>query len=74
MPPKRKFRESKTGDEENESLAKTVPKSTQCVTKWSSNIFAQWRNVRPNKEAVNEEVGFHVERDKIQSLDTVEPP
>ena len=70
MPPKGKFRESKTGDEENEFLEKSVPKTTRYVTKWSFNIFAQWQNARPNKEAVNEKVGFHVERDKIQSLDT----
>ena len=72
MPPKRKFRESaKTGDEEKVFLGKSVPKSTRyAVTKWSFIIFAQWQNARPNKEAVNEEVEFHVERDKIQSLDT----
>ena len=33
-------------------------------------IFLQWQTARPNKEAVNEELGFHVELDKIQSLDT----
>ena len=49
---------------------KSVPKSTRYVTKWSFNIFAQWQNARPNKEAVNEELWLHVERDKIQSLDT----
>ena len=71
MPPKRKFRESKTGDEEKELLEKSVPKSTRYVTKWSFNIFAQIQNAaRPTKEAVNEEVGFHVERDRIQRLDT----
>ena len=59
MPPKRKFKESKTGDEE-----KSVPKSTRYVTKWSINYFAQWQNARPNKEAVNEEVGLHVKRNK----------
>ena len=40
------------------------------VTKWSFNIFAQWQNARLNKQAANEEAGFDVERDKIQSLDT----
>ena len=71
MPPKRKFRELKTGDEEKEFLEKCIPKSTRYVTKWSFlNIFTQWQNARPNKEAVNEEEGFHVECDKIQSLDT----
>ena len=70
MPPKRKFREWKTADEEKALLEKSVPKSTRYVTKWSFNIFAQWQNTRLNKQAANEEVGFDVERDKIQSLDT----
>ena len=70
MPPKRKFRESKAGDEGKEFLGKSVPKSTRYVTKWSFNTFAQSQNARPNKEAENEEVGLHVERDKIQSLAT----
>ena len=52
------------------SWKKSVPKSTRYVTKWTFNIFAQWQNARSNKEAVNEEAGFHVERDEIQSLDT----
>ena len=69
MPPKGKFTESKTGDEEEEFLENSVPKSTRYVTKWSFNIFAPWQNARPNKEAVNKEAGFHVERGKIQSLD-----
>ena len=72
MPPKRKFSKSKTGDEEKEFLEKYVPNSIRYVTKWSFNIFAQWQNERPNKEAVNEEIVFHVERDKMQSLDTAE--
>ena len=64
---KRKFRESKTGDEEKEFLGKkSVPESTRYVTKWSFNMFAQWQNAKA--KAVNEEVGLHVERDKIQSL------
>ena len=42
--------------------------SLRYLTKWSFNIFAH--SARPNKEAVNEDVGFHMERDKIQSLDT----
>ena len=33
-------------------------------------IFAQWQNARLNKQAANEEAGFDVEQDKIQSLDT----
>ena len=66
MPPKRKFRELKTADEEKALLEKSVPKSTRYVTKWSFNIFAQWQNARLNKQ----EAGFDVERDKIQSLDT----
>ena len=70
MPPKRKFRELKTADEEKALLEKSVPKSTRYVKKWSFNIFAQWQNARLNKQAVNEEAGFDVERDKIQSLDT----
>ena len=70
MPPKRKFRELKTADEEKALLEKSVPKSTRYVTKWSFNIFAQWQNARLNKPPANEEAGFDVERDKIQSLDT----
>ena len=71
IPPKRKFRESaKTGNEEKEFLEKSVPKSTRYVIKWSFISFALWQNARPNKEEdLNEEVGFHVERDKIQGLD-----
>ena len=70
MPPKRKFRELKTADEEKALLEKYFPKSTRYVTKRSFNIFAQWQNARLNKQAVKEEAGFDVERDKIQSLDT----
>ena len=70
MPSKRKFRELKTTDEEKALLEKSVPKSTRYVTKWTFNIFAQWQNARLNKEAANEEAGFDVDRDKIQSLDT----
>ena len=68
--PKRKFRELKTANEEKALLENSVPKSTRYVTKWSFNIFAQWQNARLNKQAANEEAGFDVERDKIQSLDT----
>ena len=57
-------------DEEKALLEKSVPKSTRYVTKWSFNIFAQWQNARLNKYAANEEAGFDVGRDKIQSLDT----
>ena len=67
MPPKRKFREMKTADEEKALLEKSVPKSTRYVTKWSFNIFAQWQNARLNKHAANEEAGFDVGRDKIQT-------
>ena len=70
MPPKKKFRELKTADEEKALLEKSVPKSTGYERKWSFNIFAQWQNARLNKQAANEEAGFNVERDKIQSLDT----
>ena len=35
-----------------------------------SIFFAQWQNARLNKQSANEEAGFDVERDKIQSLDT----
>ena len=70
MPPKRKFRELKTADEEKTLLEKSVPKSTGYVPKWSFNIFAQWQNARLNKHEANEEAGFDVGRDKIQSLDT----
>ena len=35
-----------------------------------NQYFCTVQNARPNKEAVDKEVGFHVERDKIQSLDT----
>ena len=52
------------------SWKKSVPKSTRYVTKWSFNVFAQWQNARPNKEALNEEVELHIERDTIQSLNT----
>ena len=31
------------------------------------NIFAQWQNARPNKEAMSEEVGFNVVGDKIHT-------
>ena len=58
MLPKRKFRESKTGDEEKEFWEKSIPKSSRYVTKRSFNIFAQWQNARPNKETLNEEVFF----------------
>ena len=57
-------------DEQKALLEKSVPKSTRYVTKWSFNIFAQWQNARLNKHAANEEAGFDVGRDKIQSLDT----
>ena len=58
MPPKRKFRELKTADEEKALLEKSVPKSTRYVTKWSFNIFAQWQNARLNKHAANEEAAW----------------
>ena len=71
MPPKRKFRELKTADEEKALLEKSIPKSTRYrVTKWSFNMFAQWQNARLNKQAANEEAGFVVEWDKTQRLDT----
>ena len=73
MPPKRKFRELKTADEEKELLEKSVPNSTRYVTKWSFNIFAQWQNARLNKQALKEEAEFEVERKKIQSLRTLFP-
>ena len=40
------------------------------MSRYGLNIFAQWQNARLNKQAVKEEAGFEVERDKIQSLDT----
>ena len=67
MPPKRKFRELKTADEEKALLEISVPKSTRYVTKWSFNIFAQWQNARLNKQAANKEEGFDVERDKMRT-------
>ena len=36
----------------------------------SGLFIAQWQNARLNKQAVNKEAGFDVERDKMQSLDT----
>ena len=65
----RKFRELKTANEEKALLKKSFPKSTRYGTNWSFNIFAQWQNARLNKQAANEEAGFNVERDKIQSLE-----
>ena len=53
MPPKRKFRELKTAEEEKALLVKSVPKSTRYVTKWSFNIFAQWQNARLKKQAAD---------------------
>ena len=62
---KRKFRESKTADEEKAPLEKSAPESTRYVTRWSLNIFAQWQTARLNKQAANEEAGCDEERDKI---------
>ena len=43
------FRELITADEEKAMLEKFVPKSIPYVTKWSFNIFAQWRNASLNQ-------------------------
>jgi len=65
MPPKRKFRELKTVEEEKALLVKSVPKWTRYVTKWSFNFFTQWQNARLNNSAANEDVAFDMEQDKI---------
>ena len=33
-------------------------------------IVTRWQNARLNNQAANEEAGFHVEREKMRSLDT----
>ena len=63
---KRTFRELKTADEEKALLEKSVPKSTQYVTKWSLHIFTYWQKARLNKLAVYEEAGFYIEQDRYE--------
>ena len=65
---KRKFREMKTADEEKALLEKSFSKSTD-MSQIGLSIVAQWQNARLNKQAANEEARFHVEREKIRSLD-----
>ena len=64
---KRKLRKLKTADEEKALLEKSFPKSTRYVTNWSFNFFAQLQNARLNKQAANEEAGFDMKRDKIDT-------
>ena len=70
MSSKRDFRQPKTRQEEEDCLAKSVPQSTRYHTKWAVKIFREWQNSRNIKYASEEEAGFHVELDTIQSLET----
>ena len=60
---KKKFRELKTADEEKALSEKSFSKSTD-MSQIGLSIVAQWQDARLNKQAANEEAGFHVEREK----------
>ena len=64
MPPKRKFRELKTTDEEKALLENPSQNQHDMSQTGLLIYFAQWQNARLNQQAANEEAGFEVERDK----------
>lgn len=70
MSSKREFRQPKTRHEEEDCLAKSVPKSTRYHTKWAVKMFREWQNSRKIKYASEEEAGFQVDLDTVESLET----
>lgn len=65
----KRFRESRTCEEERELLENAVPMSTRYKNKWAVNIFTEWIRVRANHCAALEETSLNISLEDIQDLD-----
>ena len=67
--PLKRFRKSRSFEEEEEMLENAVPLSTRYKNKWSVNPFENWIPDRENKRAVVEETSLGISLDDIEDLD-----
>ena len=67
----KRFRKSRSCEEEEEMLENAVPLSTRYKNKWSVNLFEDWIRDRDNKRAAVEEtsLGTRISLDDIEDLD-----
>ena len=67
--PVKRFRKSRSCEEEKEMLVNAVPLSTRYKNKWAVNMFTEWIRVRASHCAVLEQTSLNVSLDDIQDLD-----
>lgn len=68
-PPLKRFRKSRSKEEEKEILQEAVPLSTRYKNKWAVNVFLEWIEARTNKVACLEPTTFDVQLENIDRLD-----
>ena len=65
----KRFRKSRSYEEEEEMLENAVPLSTRYKNKRSANLFEDWIRDRENKRAVVEKTSLGISFDDIEDLD-----
>ena len=67
--PSKRFRKSRTCEEERDMLVNAVPISTRYKNKWAVNLFTKWIRDRKNHSAALEQRSLNISLDDIQDLD-----
>ena len=67
---KRKLRETKSAEEEKKVFDNAISRSTRSVTKWTIEIFHEWQATNGKKNCLEEQVGFKLDMNKVQDLNT----
>jgi hypothetical protein len=69
MSPKRRFRPTKSEQEEKQILEECISKSTRSSTKWAFKVFFRMEVARVNKNPRIEERSFKIDIDNVQTLE-----
>lgn len=66
--PLKRFRTSKSKEEEEKVLENAVPLSTRYKNKWAVNLFEEWRKARINNIATEEATSLNIPLEEIENL------
>ena len=67
--PIKRFRKSRSCEEERDMLVNAVPISTRYKNKWTVNLFTEWITARKNHSAALEQTSLNISLHDIQDLD-----
>mgnify|MGYP002804459193 CR=1 FL=1 len=69
--PSKRFRKSRTCEEERDMLVNAVPISTRYKNKWAVNLFTEWIRDRKNHSAALEQTSLNISLSSRFSQTTV---